>query len=227
MGDNTKYVIVHSMSRGGHNWIANVFKSWLGSDYIIHKMEATMPDRFTELVTKNLDLPMYPYWPVYIVTRDYLNWAASYFNLLGLPEGKIADPNQVMKKADIWWAIYREAIDETDYIPNKLSISYDIFVKYESYRRMVCDKIGGTYNEGILNFVPAAGSSFDGNKYTGRGTEMKVLDRWRWFTTEVGEPFQCYLALRPEILDFYVKYLEITQQHEKKKFCESLMTRVK
>jgi len=132
-----------------------------------------------------------------------------------------------MRKADIWWAIYKEALGETNYVPNKLAVNYDMFVESESYRKSICTKIGGRYNEGILNFVPHAGSSFDGNTYAGRGTEMKVLERWKWFLTEVGEPFQSYLTLRPGILDFYIQTVEISGDEEKKRFCESLMMGVK
>lgn len=224
-----KTAIIHSMSRGGHNWLMNVFKSWLGSEWSFHKMEATMPDRFVELVTKNLDLPEYPNWPVYTVVRDYLNWAASYINLIGLPKGNIADPKQVMRKADIWYAIAQEAFEDTDYIPNKTIIIYDKMVNSQIYRRYICKMIGGTYNEGILNFVPAAGSSFDGTNYTGRGTEMKVLERWKWFLTEEGKPFQEYLKLRPEIMEYYLDHLDNFnnyQAEEKIHFCEEIMGKV-
>jgi hypothetical protein len=71
--------------------------------------------------------------------------------------------------------------------------------------------LDGEYNEDKLDLVPkhGAGSSFDKYNYQGRGNEMKVLERWKWFLTEEGEGYIPYLKHRRNIVQYYAEHFDL------------------
>jgi hypothetical protein len=201
----------------------NVIQSWLGSNWQVFAMESSYPWDFEDSARIEFHLTDYTEdWPVFVLTRDYLNWFASWIKMTkgDVPESR--DPRQTMLWADRWKVIHEEAIGTTSHIPNKVTICYDAFVEEREYRWEICNLIGGTYNEGILNFVPGTGSSFHGRfEMQGRGREMKVLERWKWLLTEEGKPYQEWLALRPDVLEYYMD--NWGWDKEKKEFCDIIL----
>jgi hypothetical protein len=69
----------------------------------------------------------------------------------------------------------------------------------------------GEYNEEKIDFVPhnGPGSSFDKYSYQGKGSEMKVLERWKWFLTEEGEQYIPYLQNRRNIVEYYAEHFDL------------------
>ena len=219
-----KEEIVYGIARSGHNWMCNVIKSWKGSDYQVYDMESIWPWDFKEEMCKHFKFETYPEWPVYVLTRDYLNWAASWIKMTKGIDKDGRDMEQAAIWLDRWMAIHKEAECETNHIPNKIPINYDGIVQNREYRKRICQEIGGTYNEGILNFVPGQGSSFNKQDYQSRGQEMKVLERWKWFLTEEGQPYHYLLSLRPNVMEYYMEHWDLTEEQEQ--FCETILKKV-
>jgi hypothetical protein len=196
----------------------DMFRSWMGKEWVIRNMESVYPAEFQKEVHPSYN----DTWPVVIVIRDYLNWAASWIKYRA-NSGNAALPQQTMDRAELWYQITREALGDTNYIANKYMLNYDLFVLDKKYREEVCEYLGGWYNEDKLDFVPGRGegSSFDLKVFQGRGSEMDVINRWHWFLTEEGEPYQCHLKTRLDILEYYLDLWEVPPA--KLRLVESLM----
>ena len=86
----------------------------------------------------------------------------------------------------IWTDYANEADGNTNYIQNKIVISYNDWFLNESYRKKISQRLhANSFNKG-MNFVSVCGggSSFDGKKYNGKGSEMDVLNRWKHYQNE-------------------------------------------
>ena len=82
------------------------------------------------------------------------------------------------------WLMYaRECMDETNYIPDKVICLFDKWFESEEYRKEFSSNLGLNYCEdGIHNVIRNVGSSFDGFRYEKTAQEMKVNDRWEYYT---------------------------------------------
>lgn len=205
--------------------MCNQLRSWLPRNYVIRSVESEPPSRYHEVMRGRYDTHYDPEWPVILLVRDYLNWAASWIKH-EVNSGSAAVPEWIMKRADIWYAIVREALDDTQYIKNAIVVSYDSMTATQIYREQLCESLGGTYSESMLDQVThqGEGSSFDLMRFQDRGSQMLVRERWRWFLGEEGEPYQCYLSMRPQILEYYMDNWELPES--KLQLCESILTRV-
>ena len=221
-----KSIVIFSTGRSGHNWVANLMRSWLPRDYVVRKMESEPPNRYDEVMYGRHGELYDPEWPVIVLVRDYLNWAASWIKH-EYNSNSVSVPERIMQRADIWYAVCKEGFYDTSYIKNKTLINYDWMTADRNYRMELCNQFGGNYNESKLNHVThqGEGSSFDGVRYQNHASEMMVRERWRWFLSEEGEPYQCYLSLRPEILEYYIDNWELPDS--KLRLCETIMSRAK
>jgi hypothetical protein len=66
-----------------------------------------------------------------------------------------------------------------------ICVSYNRWFLDREYRKNITDRLGLDYNENRLQAVPefGYGSSFDSCDYSGRASEMKVLERWKAHAT--------------------------------------------
>jgi hypothetical protein len=90
---------------------------------------------------------------------------------------------------ETWKAHAREFLGETDYLPDRLAVSYNAWFTDPGYRKALVDLLGIPWTDRgiqeVARWGPALwGDSFDGLKYDGRATEMKVLDGWRVYADD-------------------------------------------
>jgi hypothetical protein len=86
-----------------------------------------------------------------------------------------------------WRSYAREYLGMTHYLPeDTIRISYNRWFGDESYRREIAASFGFEYSEEGLNEVTGygGGSSFSGQEYQNRASDMDVLNRWRHFVDD-------------------------------------------
>jgi len=78
----------------------------------------------------------------------------------------------------------KEFLGETNYLKNKICISFNDWFLSKEYRRLTASKFGLPNNEVSIDVVAGVGnrgSRFDDFEYDGKAREMKVLERWKHF----------------------------------------------
>lgn len=202
-------------SRSGHNFVREQYRSWDKDEkMLLYNMENLHPKDFNErkkeygyngiiyndeLVTVNV-----------LVTRDFLNWFASYIKWLA-PK-RMVDSRKAMKAINHWSEITLEAFGETNYVPEKWRIVYDEFKDNTEMRKWSCYHVGGTYSEENLDLVVPAGggSSFDGTDI--KGSEMQTDERWMQINeTEFGGFYRRVLKESKEALAIYKRYFFVSE----------------
>ncbi len=65
----------------------------------------------------------------------------------------------------------------------RVLISYNRWASDRAYRQRVAGELGIEFHDDGISEVPAAGngSSFDGRRYHGSATRMKIFERWKHF----------------------------------------------
>src|SRR5690606_16318203 len=84
--------------------------------------------------------------------------------------------------ARIWKQHAREFCGRRRYLPaGRIALSYNRWVTDRDYRRQIAGELGLQFTDAGFEEVSATGggSSFDGVKYNGRASGMKVLERWK------------------------------------------------
>ena len=178
-----------SSSRSGHNFIVENIRSWFKGDFRHQNLENVLPERIEDYVVIGYKV---------IILRDFRNWLASFhihlWDNVKLREGEYE--MNMDRKVQAYWAIHNEA-DNPEYFTPRSIVYYDEFVDSAAYRQNLCRNLCGEYSEKKLNHVPANGrySSFDGDEFQDRGSEMRVTERHRQI-------------LETEHKDQYLKLLE-------------------
>lgn len=129
-------------------------------------------------------------------------------------------PNRLRYFLDRWLSMAEEWVGVTNYIPEFIRIYYDNFFQSREYRKEICNKVDGQYNEDRLNIVTRMGnySTFDGDKFQGMAQQMKVLCRYKEWIPQNSH----YLNIlkEHEALEFYMKNFELNE--DKRKFIDSI-----
>ena len=122
---------------------------------------------------------------------------------------------------DSWLWIAKEFTGATNLLPDFVKIYYDEFFLSQKYRKEICRKINGSYNEDVLNRVTDAGgySTFDGNKYVLKGNEMKTTERWKQWKP-MHEYYRKFI-MKHEAFDFYINNFDIPA--DEKAYIEKLL----
>lgn len=119
---------------------------------------------------------------VVLVLRDFYNWTTS--RVLADKKDHLEDyPRERL----LWEKYAKEFLGRTNELnAPKTFISYNDWFSCEEYRRAICHRVGGSYNEaGLKEVVPfGGGSSFDGWSYSGQANKMKTLDRYKLIKKE-------------------------------------------
>ena len=204
-----KHIVLIAPSRSGHNWTAQMIRSWLPGDKV-HQFEGIPPKIYKKRVRVDVwqggepkkDQPVV----ALLQLRDFLNYAASITKHIS----NNASESRAVGLYDTWYEIALEAFGDTQYIGEKYRLYYDHFVRNEAYRRGICMLLDGEYDEQKIDLVPehGSGSSFDKYNYQGKGTEMKVLERWKWFLTDEGGRYISYLKARKNIVEYYLEHFD-------------------
>jgi len=195
-----------STTISGHTFIKEVIESW--GDYNIIVMENTLPK---EIYKYRLDVDNLKV----IVIRDFRNFLASSIkskvNAYEMSSNFVWSEEYLVPHITAYRAIIEEAIYK-EYYDADVVISYDIFCEDQTYRKGICDLLGGTYTEERLGFVPKEGngSSFDQLSMQGEGQKMKTRDRHEQILeTEWAE---VYLKLLNENEDLMFKYVTFFEE---------------
>lgn len=117
-----------------------------------------------------------------LVMRDPFNLFAS---RLVWPWGKVVSKHlnrdNIGTLVRLWKVHAREYLGYTDYLPNKLCVSFNDWFKSKRYRRQLAKRFGLEFSDTGLNIVTShgAGSSFDGIEFDGKAQQMAVLRRYK------------------------------------------------
>jgi hypothetical protein len=87
----------------------------------------------------------------------------------------------------IWKQHARAFLGENGFVgPEAVPISYNDWVSDRGYRRRIAGQLGLSFTDAGIDRVArcAGGSSFDGTRYEGRATEMRLFDRWRRYADD-------------------------------------------
>lgn len=138
---------------------------------------------------------------IVFVMRDPFNWLASSLmkkGKLNKPE-KPFTPSQNKVRYPPYFgatksriAMYKQYIDQIyglyDYLGGRdfHIIRYNDWFADHQYRSAIAQDIGFVNQDFGLDYVSprGSGSSFDGRKYRGRGSQMDVLSRWKVFADD-------------------------------------------
>lgn len=207
LGKDPVNIILFSTVRSGHNFIRQQIESW--GDYNVCNAEDLLPENFElhkphlvangKLVDWNQDTA------IVVVIRDLLNWWASY--VMWVHKSWKPNRDQVDRAFKIWIAMVEEASMVTDYVGFNFPVNYDIFKKNRLLRKVLCDCIGGEYNEDTLDQVTPQGngSSFDS------GYSAKRMDthlRYQHIMkTQYADFYTRTLREHPEAIEVYKKHM--------------------
>ena len=84
----------------------------------------------------------------------------------------------------IWKQHAREYLGVKRYLKHpRILINYNQWASRKTYRREIAEQLGLKFTDASSEKVPATGngSSFDGRRYDGRATRMRILERWKHF----------------------------------------------
>jgi hypothetical protein len=87
----------------------------------------------------------------------------------------------------IWKQHARAFLGENGFVgPEAVRISYNDWVRNRGYRRRIAGELGLRFTDSGIDRVArcAGGSSFDGTRYEGRATQMRLFDRWRRYADD-------------------------------------------
>jgi len=209
-----KNIILLASSRSGHNFTGFMIRSWCPDDRFF-QFEAISPEDFERNkdrrnVCRGIETI------TVIQVRDYLNFSASWVKFC-LNRGDAWKEDNILNMLDTWLKITKEAMYDSDYIGNKITLIYDQFVQNESYRKAVCSLLDGEYSEAGLEIVATGGqgSSFDHFTLQGNGSAMKVVDRWEWWLSEEAEEFLHLLKVKKNILEYYTDQFDLSPGQSK------------
>lgn len=123
-----------------------------------------------------------------LILRDPFNFFASRIKLeeYGIASLRIHLVDERSKKiiTKLWKEYAKEYLNQTNHLKhNKLVISYNKWCLDKGYKKYLAKKLGFPFKDLEDKFVSkyGPGSSFDGRKYNGKASEMKVLERWKFF----------------------------------------------
>ena len=123
---------------------------------------------------------------ILLIIRDPLNFYASVlqnWRNLNRTEEQI---DSVMRNVVIAWKnLAKEIVGDTEHIPDKIVVNFNLWFCDYSYRQMLSKTLGLRFTDESRDQLATSGgwisSSFDGRNWAGHATEMKVLNRWEKF----------------------------------------------
>lgn len=215
-----KNIAILGCCRSGHNFVMEQIKSW-NIKALIYNFEDVKPEYYAKhSKTMVWDGKIFnaKYETInIIVVRDLLNWWASYLKWItkdGI-DSYLCTEEKLQNAFDIWLDIAKEGLNETNYIKNKHLTVFNSFTKSLEVRELICEMLGGVYNENLIDLVVGAGggSSFDGQKIT--GSKMKTNTRYKQIlNTKLNDLYLKMLRKNTESINFYKKHLLKTKDQE-------------
>jgi hypothetical protein len=114
-----------------------------------------------------------------LILRDPFNLFAS-----RLRAGKDLTLTSVATAVRIWKQHAREFNGQSRHLTQSpVLINYNRWVTEPPYRQQLATQLGLNFTDATINNVhkTAGGSSFDGSRYDGHASRMKVLERWKFY----------------------------------------------
>lgn len=87
----------------------------------------------------------------------------------------------------IWKQHARQFLKMRRYLPSDtITINYNAWAGDVAYRRRLAADLDITFSDAAFDDIPSCngGSSFDGRRFDGRASEMRVYERWRHFAND-------------------------------------------
>jgi hypothetical protein len=206
-------LIILSIARSGHNFVRNNIISWKPYEKYFN-LETIKPKNYNNELKKLGKNKINNKKDNIIVVRDLLNWLSSYlkFQFYGHNFNSIS---RVYDYCNYWELITKEGFNETNYLSDKVTVIYDLFKVDRDYRKNICNKIGGYYNENNLDIVTIEGngSSFDYYNYQKNGNKMNTEKRYQYFiNSHMEHIYLDILKKRPRAVKLYKKYFNLNRE---------------
>ena len=134
-----------------------------------------------------------------LVLRDPFNLLASR-RAKPVPLSTYPEPASLL---DMWEAYALEYLGETCHLGKLVRVNYTRWVKHQEYRRRLSESIGLQFTDRGREIVPRAGdgSSFDLVMFDGRASQMKVMERWKYYANDIW--FQNAFRHRERLVSLY------------------------
>lgn len=159
---------------------------------------------------------------IILINRDPYNWIASsmakgkYAKLAILNKPFRSSQHRVqypdyfcnsMSRLDMFVQYMRQCLGGEDFIGEKFHhINYNKWFSDQEYRKRICRRLKIPFSDEGKDYVPprGSGSSFDGRKFKGHGSQMDVLGRWKYYKDD-----SKYLGfLTDEIREYSKRYFD-------------------
>lgn len=207
--DDIQYIFkdVNNMFRWNEGDIQSIRE--LNKKCLIHSYENKEIDIFQDCINNNIDRNYITgnsknKFDI-IILRDFHNFVAStisirYNDVLSshinkfMPENKekwLKDSSKIwtvgyeraLRRVELWKNYAKEFIGQTNYLENRLSISFNKWFVDETYRKNIANILGLSYSDITLNYIMkfGHGSSFSNLSKDGEATKLNVLNRWKIF----------------------------------------------
>ena len=204
-----KLIFVAS-AKTGHNFVMNQVRSWFGIKWTYGDNLVNIENVPPNMAAKHIKIRKKDYSHIIMVNRDLLNWWASCLKWVVRDFDRVEDQKYILGEYfKCWGENSKEFFGETNFLGNKLLVMYDQFNHNHIYRKALCQALGGEYSEALRNMVPEAGrgSSFDHQKYDGKGSEMRTHLRYQQI---MGTPWE---ELYLEFLRKYTYIIELYEEY--------------
>ena len=121
-----------------------------------------------------------------LLVRDHYNTMASRIQS-AINLGKPVTAERLADDMELWLVYMREFCRQTDYLAGDIiTVNYNRWFKDDEYRRGLSAALGRPFTDAGKERVPSTGdgSSFDGQAFDRRASEMLVLERWRHYVND-------------------------------------------
>lgn len=121
-----------------------------------------------------------------LLVRDHYNMMASRIQSAA-NLGKPVTVERLARDIELWLVYMREFCRETNYLAGRaITINYNRWFRDKEYRQSISADLGRPFTDVGKERVPSTGdgSSFDGQTFDRRASEMLVLDRWRHYAED-------------------------------------------
>ena len=138
-----------------------------------------------------------------LILRDPFNLFASKLRWAYGKQNLAPDLAHFSVLRELWKVYAHEFLNETNYLPNRVSISYNDWFLSRDYRDRLGRQLGFINRDLCIDEVAKWGptmwgDSFDGLQYDGQARRMKVMERWREYQHD---EFFCALFQDEELWD--------------------------
>ena len=146
-----------------------------------------------------------------LLLRDFFNWVSSRLKLFEYRKQHLPDRAKTTNSLiDLWLRYAREFAGDTNYLLSDpeaevVKISYNRWIRDAEYRIELLRLIGTPVKKNDIGHVPdvGGGSSFDATAFSGKSSEMKVEERWKYLLGDEFTDVRKTILARKSSIDEY------------------------